>query len=151
MTSRRQGITIQGAAGDPGKDLFAYLFLLIMVFAFMLLMSVEQGKDVQKAPDRQTRSQVGGVAVSRDMIGDLVVRDSKLFLRFGQTFYDPLTQADQLENDGKVWQEGEGGDMKKVLYVKRPEQAGVTLGKYLDTFKAFAARNISVAFAGEFQ
>ena len=38
---KRNGFSFENAQ-DPGKDLFAYLFLLIMVFSFMLLMTTEE-------------------------------------------------------------------------------------------------------------
>jgi hypothetical protein len=51
---RMRSIHTALAAGDPGKDLFAYLFLLIMVFSFMLLMSFDQSQSFQNTPEKNT-------------------------------------------------------------------------------------------------
>ena len=147
---QRQGISTSLAAGDPGKDLFAYLFLLIMVFSFMLLMSFEQAGSAQKAPDSKKSGTSTLTIISKDNIASLEEIDSKIFLRFGKDLYDPENDFEKLEQDKKivvVKQDGKEG--QRFLYIKKKNQEDISLFEYLETFKKLSQKNISIAFAQE--
>lgn len=144
---RRQSINISLAAGDPGKDLFAYLFLLIMVFSFMLLMSLEQSGSAQTAPDQKKRGGSTFSKVAKETLATLENRDSKIFLRFGKDIYDPQTDLKRLEQDKRIVMKKQGETIQKVLYIKKTKDNGISLSQYLETFKSFSENNISIAFA----
>ena len=147
MRRRRQSTNISLAAGDPGKDLFAYLFLLIMVFSFMLLMSSEQAGNAQKAPDQQTRSKSTFSQVMEANIATLEKKGTKIFLRFGNKLYDPQKDFEKLEQDKRIVVKTEEGKSQKFLYIKKINHENISLSQYLETFKSFSEHNISIAFA----
>ncbi len=147
---QRHGISTSLTAGDPGKDLFAYLFLLIMVFSFMLLMSSEQTGSTQKAPDSKKGGTSTLTTISKDNIAILEEIDSKIFLRFGKKLYDPENDIEKLEQDKKiVIVKQEGKEEQRFLYIEKKNQEDISLFEYLETFKKLSQKNISIAFAQE--
>ena len=147
---QRQSISISPAAGDPGKDLFAYLFLLIMVFSFMLIMSSEQTGSAQKAPHSEKRGTSGFTAISQKNIASLEKIDSKIFLRFGSELYNPEHDLEKLEKDKRIVIVKKTGEKEqKFLYIKKKDQEDISLFEYLETFKKISQKNISIAFARE--
>ncbi|SDU57040.1 hypothetical protein [Desulfobacula phenolica] len=144
---RRQSINISLAAGDPGKDLFAYLFLLIMVFSFMLIMSLEQPGSAQAAPDRKKRGGSTFSKLAKQRLATLENRDSKIYLRFGKDIYDPQTDLKRLEQDKRIVIKKQGKTIQKILYIKKTKDNNISLSQYLETFKSFSDHNISIAFA----
>lgn len=146
---RRSTICPTMTVGDPGKDLFAYLFILIMVFSFMLLMSMEQAKDIQKAPEQKTGHSSDYSILTKENIAQLVVVNSKLYLKFDKTLYDPISQLEKLKNDGRVQVKQNGNIKKNIIYVLREGNENVSLLEYLDTFKILSRNNIHIAFAKE--
>jgi hypothetical protein len=147
---QKQGISTSLAAGDPGKDLFAYLFLLIMVFSFMLLMSFEQAGSAQKAPESEKSGTSSLTTISKDNIASLEEIDSKIFLRFGKDLYDPENDLEKLEQDKKiVVVKQDGREEQRFLYIEKKNQEDISLFEYLETFKRLSQKNISIAFAQE--
>ncbi|NOY69161.1 MAG: hypothetical protein GXP53_06665 [Deltaproteobacteria bacterium] len=148
---QRSGFVTQGAA-DPGKDLFAYLFLMIMVFCFMLLMSaseVTRSMSGQQSPE--TRKAASGstlISVSVENIGRLVQKDGAVYLMFGNVLYSPVTDIGRLTTDGRVEKTtGKNGENKRVLYIEANSSGRVLLSEYLSAFEALNQQGISVAFA----
>lgn len=147
---RRQGISTSLAAGDPGKDLFAYLFLLIMVFSFMLLMSFEQAGSARKAPESEKSGTSTLTTISKDNIATLEEINSKIFLRFGKDLYDPENDLEKLEQDKKiVVVKQDGREEQRFLYIEKKNQEDISLFEYLETFKRLSQKNISIAFTRE--
>lgn len=146
---RRSRISTALAAGDPGKDLFAYLFLLIMVFSFMLLMSFEQAGSAQKSPDQEKSGNSSLKVLSKDNIATLVKQDARLLLKYGSILYDPKTDFDKLVKDKRVIIVTQKGRKKpqKFLYIEKKNQESISLFEYLETFQLLAQKNVSVAFA----
>ena len=144
---RRQSTSISLAAGDPGKDLFAYLFLLIMVFSFMLLMSSEQTGNAQKAPEQQKSSKSTFSQIVEKNIATLEKKGTKIFLRFENDLYDPQKDFEKLEQDKRIVVKKQGGNVQKFLYIKKTNHETISLFQYLETFKTFSDHNISIAFA----
>lgn len=138
-------------AQDPGKDLFAYLFLLIMIFTFMVLLTTEErrnGLAGQTAPAKQpTSSRASLIAVERDQIGTLVMVDKQLVVRFDRKDYHPSQDIDALLADGCIAHlPQQGGGEKRILYIAEQTQHAVSLNAYLATFNALADEGITVAF-----
>ena len=146
MKRRRQSTSLSLAA-DPGKDLFAYLFLLIMVFSFMLLMSSEQTGSAQKAPDQQKSAKSAFSQVMEANIATLEKKGTKIFLRFGNKLYDPQKDFEKLEQDKRIVVKKEGGNVQKFLYINKTNHENISLSEYLETFKLFSEHDISIAFA----
>jgi len=147
---QRQGISTSLAAGDPGKDLFAYLFLLIMVFSFMLLMSFEQAGSAQKAPDQEKNGKSTLTTLSKENIASLEEIDSKIFLRFGKELYDPENDFERLLQDKKiVTVKKDSKQEQQFLYIEKKNQEDISLFEYLETFKKLSQKNVSIAFAKE--
>jgi hypothetical protein len=134
-------------AQDPGKDLFAYLFLLIMVFAFMLLMSVDQQKQTQTAPEHAQPGRSGFHKVSADHVATLEKNKEKLWLRFGDVRYDPLTDFEKLVQDGRLIKDGDGE--KQMLLIEDTPGERIFLHDYLETFSVFSRQGVAIAFAKE--
>ncbi len=142
-------MTAPMAAGDPGKDLFAYLFLLMMIFAFMLLMSFESSGRPQQAPDQKKSAVSGYAVVSAKNIATLEKKNGRLMLRFEDRLYDPRKDIERLEADGRIVSQGRAELEKKMLYIKKTQQTQVSLYDYLETFKTFSDNRIYIAFASE--
>lgn len=148
---RRRHLSTQLIAGDPGKDLFAYLFLLVMIFSFMLLMSFDPSDKAQKAPDHDMSgsksSKSSFTLVTKGQVAKLKLKDSQLFLQYGKTLYDPIKEMKKLEQDNRIVLKKTGNKTQKVLYIQKETQNQVSLVQYLDTFQAFSKNNITIAFA----
>ena len=150
---RKNGMTFDRPQ-DPGKDLFAYLFLLIMVFSFMLMMSMEDRYDRllgQLAPDKQPEQQTGQstlTAVGVENIGSLKKTNGQLYLVFQDTAYDPLSEVKRLVEDNRVViLSNKDGQEKKYIYLEETNSDKVLLTEYLSAFQNLSSKGISVAFA----
>lgn len=157
---RRHSLSYSMAAGDPGKDLFAYLFLLIMVFAFMVLMSIEQNGSVQnkpdqngsaqKAPDQEKSGKSQLTRIAQKNIAVLEERQNRIYLRYGRKLYDPEKDFHRLLADKRVVTHlKDGHEKQQVLYIEKKNQETITLFEYLETFQRLSERNVSIAFAQE--
>ncbi len=144
---RRSMLSLHSAAQDPGKDLFAYLFLLVMVFSFMLLVTL---KDVhgqlqaQQAPDKQP--QAGQSSFSKlepSQLGHLVRTERGLVLAFDGEEYDPVADLERLQQSGRLIATDEG----TTLYLEERPGTQVLLTEYLEAFINLNRAGISVAFA----
>ncbi len=149
---RKSGMTLDRTQ-DPGKDLFAYLFLLIMVFSFMLMMSMEDRYDRligQLAPDKQEH-QTGKstlTAINIENIGSLKKTNGQLYLVFQDTAYDPLAEVGKLVEDNRVViLSNNDGQEKKYIYLEETNSDNVLLTEYLSAFQNLSSKGISVAFA----
>ena len=140
---------------DPGKDLFAYLFILIMVFSFMLLMTTEErhaGSPSRQAPQsmKAGRSEMATVAPAN--IGRLERKGEGLVLVFAGQRYDPVKDFAQLEKDGRITSgPGPDGRSKRTLYLDAGDADLVSLAEYLNAFRFLGERGVSVAFAERVQ
>ncbi len=137
---------------DPGKDLFAYLFLLIMVFSFMLLMSMEEKTEKltgQKAPSQESTSGKSTIAsVANDKIGRLIKEKGEIYLLFGKNKYRPKEDLDQLEKDNIIILVPGADDKKsRMIYIEEDRGSKVFLTEYLTAFQYLSRKGISVAFA----
>ena len=148
---RRRPALSDVLAQDPGKDLFAYLFLLIMVFSFMLLMSFEQKEaGAQTGPVEKKNEIAGPDLVSRDRVGRLVKEGETLLIRFGTVVYDPATDFQRLEADGRITEvSGKSGGSRRFLYIEKDNRQMISLFDYLDTFRSFSQQGVTIAFARE--
>ena len=140
----RQGLDMAPLAGDPGKDLFAYLFLLIMVFAFMLLMSGKGNGTAQTAPDQPPQGKSSIVVSAAGMVAELVEKNGGILLQYPDGTYDPRTDFHRLMDDERIVT---GADGTRVLYVKNQDQNTIGLSQYLEAFKELSGRQVSIAFA----
>lgn len=148
---RKIGISLERTQ-DPGKDLFAYLFLLIMVFSFMLLMTTGERKSTipgQTGP--QQHNAIGRsllAAVPLEKIGRLAKKDGSLYLKFGSEFYHPGRDVDRLEKDDRIALiSDKDGRQRRVLYLEEDKANKVLLAEYLEAFQHLSLRGIGVAFA----
>ena len=90
---------------DPGKDLFAYLFLVMLIFSFVILVSYEEkirGEKIQKAPQVSAPGKSRLVKLKNEEIGRLVKKDGRIFLVFGGKFYSPDEGIKILEKKGII-------------------------------------------------
>ena len=149
MARRRRGLPIQSVQ-DPGKDLFAYLFLLMMVFSFMLLMTMdEKQKDmpVQTAPDQETSSSRAATAVvSSSQVGLLGKMDGNITLFYGDKTYNIATDVAQLITDERFVLKDEDGQEVQILYVREDLQNKLMLEEYFNATKALSEQGIRVVF-----
>ena len=151
---RRRGLAgIEQRTVDPGKDLFAYLFILIMVFSFMLLMTTEERhsrKYGQKAPQSSKvgHSQVAEVAPVN--IGRLEKGDKGIVLIFERQIYHPWQDIERLTADGRITvSQRADGSSDRILYLAADNAQKVSLAEYLKAFSFLGEHGINVAFAEE--
>ena len=140
----RQGLNMAPLAGDPGKDLFAYLFLLIRVFAFMLLMSGKGNGTAQAAPDQPPQGKSAIVVSATGMVAELVEKNGRILLQYPGATYDPTTDFNRLMADERIIT---GADGTHILYVKNEDRNTIGLSQYLEAFKALSGRQVAIAFA----
>ncbi len=151
---RRRGLAgIEPRTVDPGKDLFAYLFILIMVFSFMLLMTTEERHSrqyEQKAPQSSKvgRSQVARVALIN--MGRLEKGEHGIILVFEGQKYNPLQDIERLTADGRITVAPQlDGSSERTLYLIAENAQKVSLAEYLQAFSFLGEHGINVAFADE--
>ena len=151
---RRRGLAgVEQRMVDPGKDLFAYLFILIMVFSFMLLMTTEERhshRSNQKAPQSSKlgRSQMAEVASVN--IGRLEKGDKGIVLIFEHQTYYPWQDIERLITDGRITvSQRADGSRDRILYLAADNAQKVSLAEYLKAFSFLGEHGINVAFAEE--
>jgi len=148
---RKNSISLERTE-DPGKDLYAYLYLMTMVFSFMLLIASTKPQNPvsgQTAPEQNDASGRSTLAsVSFEKIGRLARKDNQLFLVFGKEPYHPKKDLNRLEQDGRiaVVQDSHGGK-KKFIYIEEDRSNSVLLSEYLSAFQYLSRQGIGVAFA----
>lgn len=145
---RRRAGSWLPASQDPGKDLFAFLFIMVTIFSAMMLKTVEQqaGLAGQNSPSQTQAGATTLAAVAADHIGRLDRRGGELLLVFGDRAYAPQQHLAQLERDGHVAQvRGEDGQ-ERQLYVAEDRRGQVLLGEYLEAFQQLSRAGIGVAF-----
>ncbi len=149
---RRAGVTgIEQRVVDPGKDLFAYLFILIMVFSFMLLMTTEERharQHNQRAPESTNASRSQLAEVAFDAIGHLEKDGNEIAMIFAGQEYFPLRDLDKLTADGRIIiSKTKNGDVKQVIYLSTADADKLSLAEYLSAFSFLGEHGIDVAFA----
>jgi len=149
---RRAGVTgIDQRVVDPGKDLFAYLFILIMVFSFMLLMTTEERharRHQQRAPEstKASRSQLAEIAFNA--IGRLEKDGGEVAMFFAGHEYFPLHDLKKLTADGRITvSKTENGEVRQVIYLSTADADKLSLAEYLAAFSFLGEHGINVAFA----
>jgi len=154
MRRRHSTVTGSGSGGatvDPGKDLFAYLFILIMVFSFMLLMTTEEryGKNhASRAPQSTRAGRAETAEVLNANLGRLEKRAGRIVLVFGKESYDPVGDFKRLVADGRVVERSApDGRPRKILYLAESNARLVSLAEYLEAFRFLGDQGISIAFA----
>ncbi len=148
---RSSAIGLGAATVDPGKDLFAYLFILIMVFSFMLLMTTEErhGKNhARRAPQSTRAGRAESAEVVTAALGRLEKKDGRIVLVFGNATYDPMRDCERLVADGRVTKRfAPDGKPQKILYLAENSTRLVSLAEYLEAFRSLGDQGISIAFA----
>ncbi len=135
---------------DPGKDLFAYLFLVMLIFSFIILLTYEQKvrrEAVQQSPTEISQGSSSLITLNTGQIGRLVKREEKVCLLFGEKTYFPDTDIAVMEKDGIIKQVSRNGRKAKVLYLKEDPRSSIYLKEYLETFSALSQHGIDIAFA----
>ena len=148
---RKSSISLERTE-DPGKDLYAYLYLMTMVFSFMLLIAstkTQSSVSGQSAPEQKDTSAHSTLAsVSFEKIGRLAKKDNQLFMVFGKEAYHPKKDLKRLEQDGRisVMPDARGGE-KRLVYIEEDRSNSVLLSEYLSAFQYLSRQGIGVAFA----
>lgn len=136
---------------DPGKDLFAYLFLMVMIFSLLLLRTAEeQIADLSgnKSPRQiEPAGQSSLREVSIDNLGRLGRRQGEVILLFGNAGYHPRTDGGRLLADGRITpMTDEAGREKKILYLEEGQGGDILLNEYLKAFAELSRQGIEVVF-----
>jgi len=136
---------------DPGKDLYAYLYLITVIsFIFLVTagkmpnaLSKHQGPDQLKVSGASSLTTVA----SRNL-GKLVKQGNRIYLKFGDRFINPATEIHRLEAEGFLTaMKNPDGDEKKTLFLESAETNAVLLSEYLSAFQQFTRHGIGIAFA----
>ncbi|MBN2705712.1 MAG: hypothetical protein JXR89_04640 [Deltaproteobacteria bacterium] len=149
---RRSGMgRLSQNAVDPGKDLFAYLFILVMVFTFMLLMTTEERRSREaelKAPRSHQTGNSRFAAVENHKIGHLEKNGSEIKLVFAGRSYHPWRDLKALREDGRIsrLKQAEGGE-EEVIYLAADNINHVSLAEYFTAFRYLGEQGINIAFA----
>lgn len=130
--------------------------MMIMVFAFMLLVTAGEMKNSISGQHGPEQKQASGrstlAAVSFKKIGRLVKKNNDIFLAFGKEFYHPQRDVKRLEKDGRLAVIADkDGLQKKLLYLEEDRARKVLLSEYLSAFQYLSGHGIGVAFAKRIQ
>jgi hypothetical protein len=123
-----------------------------MVFSFMLLMTTGERKSTMPGQTAPQQHETSGrsllAAVPLEKIARLARKDGSLYLKFGNEFYHPGRDVDQLEKDHRiVLLSDKDGRQKRVLYLEEDKTNKVLLAEYLEAFQHLSLKGIGVAFA----
>jgi hypothetical protein len=123
-----------------------------MVFSFMLIMSMEQRRERlegQQAPDTHSIGSTSSLAaVPEEAIGKMIKNKDRIYLMFGNDWYDPQTDLDKLERDKKIQVfTAPDGSPKKYLYLEDDRTKKVLLVEYLSAFDRLSRNGIHIAFS----
>jgi len=149
-TRRRHGSEFFSQVQDPGKDLFAYLFLVMLIFAFTILLTYEQKvrrAGMQRSPREVAAGTSSVVTLDSGDIGTLTRHDGRVCLVFENRRYDPATDITRLEEQGVIKTIQQEGRQTKVLYIEEEARSRIYLKEYLQTFASLNSRGIDIAFA----
>ncbi len=152
MTRRhgRKSITLIPTA-DPGKDLYAYLYLITVISFIFLVTAGKMPNAVAKheGPDQLKVPGVSSLAtVASGKLGKLVKQENRIFLKFGDRLIDPVTEIHYLEAEGFLTAtKSADGKKKKTLFLESAETKAVLLSEYLSAFQQFSKHGIGIAFA----
>ena len=147
---RRNRITLIPTA-DPGKDLYAYLYLITVISFIFLVTAGKMSNAVAKyeGPDQHKVSGASSLTtVASRNLGKLVKQDNRIYLKFGDRLIDPVTELHRLQAEGFLTaMKGPDGKEKKTLFLESAETHAVLLSEYLSAFQQFSRHGISIAFA----
>ena len=136
---------------DPGKDLFAYLFLVMLFFSFIILVTYEvriQRERARRSPGITSIGSSSLMKVKREKIGKLVKKRGTLSLVFGGKIYRPDEDLKLLAQAGIIKTiKNEMGKETKNIYVAEDPQSRIYLREYLETFKKLSDQGIDISFA----
>lgn len=149
MSRRRRGSSeFFSQVQDPGKDLFAYLFLVMLVFAFVILLTYEEKMNRQTAQESPREVAAGNtslVTLDTKRIGRLSRTDGQVTICFGREVFDPVADVERMKAAGFLQQSA--GDDSWVLYIEEEPGSKIYLREYLETFAGLSRAGIDVAFA----
>jgi len=138
---------------DPGKDLFAFLFLMVMIFSFMVLIS---GQAMKKNIQQQDQSMISRnkskdstlEQINNKFLGRLVSKNNRLFIVFDQQYFDPITDISKMESKGYIQTKSlTDGTINKRIFLERNKTSDVLLEDYLCIFQTLSRKGIAVAFS----
>jgi len=136
---------------DPGKDLYAYLYLITVISFIFLVTAGKMPSAVSKheGPDQLKVPGVSSLAtVASRKLGKLVKKENRIYLKFGNRLIDPINDLHRLEAEGFLAaNKGSDGKEKKTLYLESAETNSVLLSEYLVAFERFSQNGIGIAFA----
>ena len=135
---------------DPGKDLFAYLFLVMLIFSFVILITYEQKvrkQTIQESPKEVSQGKSSLVTLKNKERGKLIRRDGKIYLLFGEKTYRPDKDVSLLEGSGIIKKIQKEGKETRVIYIEEDPQSRIYLKEYLEAFAALCDQGIDIAFA----
>ena len=137
---------------EVGKDLFAFLFLTIMVFSFMLMLNshslVAENKEKSQTIKQDRVGKSSFKLLNKKNLGRLIKKDGNIFIAFESYFYSPATDIAQMERDGRIIRKkGKNGTEEHLLYLEEKQESRVLLEEYLRTFKNLSDKGIAVAFS----
>jgi len=141
-----------GQFQDPGKDLFAFLFLMVMIFSFMVLISSQQIKKQNPSENsieqKSSSAQTSIKPISKSLLGKLEKKENNLYIIFDNVYYNPKKDLNKLKDDKRIdIIKRKDGRVDKVLYLEKNKSSTVLLGEYLDIFQILNQEGISIAFS----
>jgi hypothetical protein len=141
---RRKRRSFSPGFQDPGKDLFAFLFLTTFIMVFVMIISYEQkSKGGRKAP-AQRGAGAGTITMSQNNVGRLARENASLVLVYENRRFDPTNESDVKELlKGKRVQEKNG---EKEIYIVEDPQCGMLVTEYFHAFEKIKKRGINVVF-----
>lgn len=135
---------------DPGKDLFAYLFLVMLIFSFVILVTYEvriQSEKAKRSPNIASQGSSNLVKVRGGEIGKLAKKQGVLCLVFGGKMYRPDEDLKLLEQKGIVKTiKDEMGKETKMIYIEEDPQSRIYLREYLEAFRELSDQGIDISF-----
>ncbi|RJQ48787.1 MAG: hypothetical protein C4530_24135 [Desulfobacteraceae bacterium] len=136
---------------DPGKDLYAYLYITTLIFCIMFVTADKLQNALSQQPGPEKTSLPVSTTLSTipsDKLGRLVKESGTVFLVYGITRYRPAQDAGKLEADSRIVKITDAkGAEKKMLYLEAEPSNRVLLSEYLSAFGDLGSSGIGITFA----
>ena len=136
-----------GLTQDPGKDIFAFLFIMNMLFTSMLVVgSNSLGTPTETPPGATGARGDAAQTIDGEKAGVIQKEGSRLWLVYQNDRYQPGKDIKRLIEDGHVFTEGTDKNKRQVLYILDNGVRDINLSLYFKTFRPVQQAGVGVVF-----
>lgn len=128
---------------DPGKDIFAFLFITTFIMVFVMLLSYEQKKKGGPPPlPVDEKKGESSITLHREEVGVLKKENGQIMIVLGNKMFNlnDISIIDELVQG--PWIKNIKG--KKILVIKEDPNTNILLKEYLSAFGRIHAKGVEI-------